>query len=85
MTSFNDGLPSAADSFGDKQKTASETAKDVITAAEDFATDIGQRGAERYKATNTMVAERIDPLPGLLLAATAGFIAGCIWSSSHSR
>lgn len=85
MSDFNDHLPSTADSFVNKEKSASQKVDEAFAAAGDYATHLGRRSAEAYQSGNAAVAARVDPLPGLLLAAAAGFVAGCIWSSAGER
>lgn len=83
MNNVNDGLPSAADSLGKEMKSTSRQVEDAVTAAEEFASDMTRRGAEAYESGNAAVAAYVPPLPGLLLAAAAGFAAGCLWSSGR--
>jgi len=85
MSNPNDNLPSAADNMGDQTKSPREHLEDGVETVETFASDVGERTGKAYTKGNAAVAKRLDPLPGLLLAATAGFIAGCIWTSGHQR
>ncbi|MBS9478910.1 hypothetical protein [Ancylobacter radicis] len=83
--SMNDDLPSKADSLASAARNETEALSDkvneAIETAQNFAGDVGERGKSAYRSGNAAVAAYVDPLPGMVLAAAAGFLAGCLWSS----
>lgn len=85
LSDVNDDRPSAADSLRNEVSAMRRQVEEAVAAAESFASDLGRRGADDYRSGNAAVSAHVDPLPGLMLAATAGFLAGCFWASGSQR
>lgn len=79
MSHPNDILPSAADSMGEDARALSRKVEETAAAVESLASALAERGAQAYRSGNETLAAHVPPLPGLAIAAVAGFIAGCIW------
>lgn len=85
MSDVNESRPSAADSLRNEMGSMRRQVDEAIAAAESFASDLGRRGADAYRTGNATVSAHVDPLPALMLAATAGFVAGCVWAAGRYR
>jgi len=84
----NDKYPSSADSLSSHDSSndtssVSNKVEEARKAAEELMTNAKERGSKAYDRGNAAVAEYIDPLPGMLLAAAAGFVIGALWASAH--
>lgn len=84
---MNDDLPSKADTLAGAADTDSATRKvqETLDAVETQAREIGERGRAAYRSSNDAVARYVDPVPGMMLAAAAGFLVGCLWSQGRYR
>ena len=85
MDDFNNRLPSSADSLDNVQETLSDkvsAGKDTVLEA---AAEAGERAGEVYQRGNDIIANRIDPLVGITLAAVAGFFVGYMVGTDHRR
>lgn len=82
---MNDDLPSKADTFPGASEADSTTRKvqAAIESAQGYANDLGERTKTAYRSSNEAVAAHVDPLPGMVLAAAAGFLAGCLWAGGR--
>ncbi|WAC27171.1 hypothetical protein [Ancylobacter sp. SL191] len=82
---MNDDLPSKADTMPGSADSESATRKvqAAVETAQGYAADLGERGKSAYRSGNEAVAAHVDPLPGMVLAAAAGFLAGALWA--HGR
>ena len=84
----NDKYPSSADSLSSHDSSSdissvSDKVEEARKAAEELMTSAKERGSKAYDRGNAAVAEYIDPLPGMLLAAAAGFVIGALWASGR--
>ncbi|WGD30488.1 hypothetical protein AncyloWKF20_01190 [Ancylobacter sp. WKF20] len=82
---MNDDLPSKADTMPGASEADSTTSKvqAAVDTAQSYASDLGERGKNAYRSSNEAVASYVDPVPGMMLAAAAGFVAGCLWASGR--
>lgn len=85
MSDMNDKLPSAADSLGKDASSTSRVVQDAIAATEQLAADMARRSSQAYRSGNASFAAHVDPLPAMLVAAAAGFVAGYLWSAASER
>lgn len=82
---MNDDLPSKADTLPGATEAESTTRKvqAAVETAQSYASDLGERSKNAYRSGNEAVASYVDPLPGMMLAAAAGFLVGCLWSGGR--
>lgn len=84
MTDINAGRPSKADSLPASEVTTTQKVQDAAAAAEELISRLGKRGVDAYRSGNAAVAAHVDPLPGMVVAAAAGFFIGCLWASGRN-
>ncbi len=82
---MNDDLPSKADNLSGADAADATTRKvqAAVESAQGYASELGTRGKAAYRSSNEAVAAYVDPLPGMILAAAAGFVAGALWAGGR--
>lgn len=84
---MNDDLPSKADTLpgAADADSAARKVQEALDAAQSQARELGEQGRTVYRSSNEAVARYVDPVPGMMIAAAAGFLVGCLWSQGRER